>query len=157
MFRLFSSSLPSTLRRSDYGGDTSSLGSIIPRHPTQNPHVPEGRYEAVVHDVRVWAYGNRDNHDEDLLVRIVLYLPDGNRYLVSDIDLPKLDREKPFQRLEQFAAVVGLNPWWILKAPALATGRRLRVQIKPIDAQVSEVGRWYSDVETFERYPEDKT
>ena len=110
MLHLFSSSLPSTRRRSDYGGDASSADSVIPRHPTQNPHVPEGRYEAVVHDVRVWAYGNRDNHDEDLLVRIVLYIPDGNRYIVSDIDLPKLDRKVPFERLQQFADVLGLDP-----------------------------------------------
>lgn len=129
----------------------------MPRIPTQNPHIPEGRYEAVVHDVKVWAYGKRDSHDEDLLVRIVLFLPDGNRFIVSDIDLPKLDRKIPFERLRQFAAVLGLNPWSILKNPTLATGHRLRVHIKPVDAQMSRVGRWYSDVHAFERCSEDET
>ena len=129
----------------------------MPRHPAQNPHVPEGRYEAIVHAVKVWTYGKRDNHDEDLLVRIVLFLPDGNRFIVSDIDLPKIDRKVSFQRLQQFAKALGLNPMSILKDPNLANGRQLRVHIKPIDAQVSRAGRWYSDVHAFERCPEDET
>ncbi len=157
MFRLFSSNLPTARRRNDLRSDAPGTVSIIPRHPTLNPHVPEGRYEAIVHDVQVWAYGNRDNHNEDLLIRIVLFLPDGDRYIVSDIDLPKIDWKVPFERLKQFAAVLGLNSRWILEDPGVATGRRLRVQIKPIDAQVSQAGRWYSDVHAFERCPDDET
>jgi hypothetical protein len=112
--------------------------------------VPDGLYEAVVHHVHVHNYGR---HDEDLLVRIILHLPDGDRYLVTDIDLPKLDRKLPFKRLLQFAVVLGLDPRSILETPELALGRRLRVYIKPVDAQMSGAGRWYSDVDEFELLP----
>ena len=157
MLRLFSSNLRSTLQCRAHAADAPGAASLMPRHPTQNPHVPEGRYEAIVHDVKVSAYGRRDNHDEDVIVRIVFFLPDGNRYMVSDIDLPKIDRKVPFQRLQEFATVLRLDPLSILETPELASGRRLRVYVKPVDAQMSGAGRWYSDVDAFERLNEDET
>ena len=76
--------------------------------------------------------------------------------IVVDINLPKLDRKLPFERLQQFAVVVGLDPWSILKKPELISGRRLRVYLKPVDSQMSGAGRWYSDIDAFERLPEDE-
>lgn len=158
MFRLFSSSLPSSSilhhKCHDQDSDTSNTISAIPNHPTQNPHVPEGRYKAVVHDVTVVTYGRRDKHDEDFIIRLIFYLPFEDLYLVSDIDLPKINRKVPFRRFQEFAAVLGLNPWWLMKHPDCAKGRHLRIHVKPIDAQVSRAGRCYSEVHAFERVPE---
>ena len=78
MFRLFSSSLSSSTllhQCHDQDSDTSNTISTIPDHPTQNPHVPEGRYEAIVHDVKVVAYGQRDNHNEDIIIQLFFFLP----------------------------------------------------------------------------------
>lgn len=104
--------------------------AVIPRHPHENPHVPEGRYDAIVHDVRVVRYG----HDrKNVLVKITLHLPDGNRYLITHIDLPQDNLKMPLQRLASFCAVIGCQANDILNNPFQARGQTLRVYIRPVD------------------------
>jgi len=119
----------------------------IPKHPTENPHVPKGRYTARVHDMEVRHYGK----DEDnLMIRIVLHLEVEDHYLATHIYLPKNDYQRSLRRYHYFCSAVNSFPESILEAPSWMRGLRLEVWIEPIDAQVSGMGRWYSDVMSFE-------
>lgn len=120
------------------------MSESIPRHPSENPSIPAGIYPAVIKKVTHREYAGGDHY-----IRIVMWLPDQMKHVVSNIYAPHQFSQRAQQRLSMFCLMVDLTPYDVLENPGLFEGRKLRIQVRRFQDETSLTQRQYSDVELF--------
>ena len=118
--------------------------SDIPTHPSSNPSVPDGIYDAVIKHVDHGIY-NQDSH----YVRALFELPDQGMHLTTCFYFPQGYSIRSQQRLWHLCQAVGLEQHDVIEYPEKFEGRRLRIKTYRASGESSSAGKSYSDVEMF--------
>jgi len=118
--------------------------TLVPRHPSNNPSLPNGIYDAVIKYVTHGEYAN-DSH----YVSFVFWLPDQGKHLVTNFYFPNGQSIKTQQRLWNLCAMVGLELVDVLEEPKRFEDRRLKIKTRKVDPVDSDASRSYSDVALF--------
>lgn len=116
----------------------------IPTHPTGNPSVPDGVYDAVITHVDHGIY-NQDSH----YVRVLFSLPDQGVNLATCFYFPNGYSIRSQQQLWFFYQAVGLEQHDVIEHPEKFEGRELRIKTNRASVESSSGGTSYSDVEMF--------
>lgn len=109
----------------------------IPTHPRDNPSLPDGIYDAVVHEVAEDTYG--DNYP---LIRIVLWLPAPQLHLTTVIHFPDGRCANASKRLWYFCASVGFEPRYLFITPDAFNRQPLQVELTTARTSYSAVNRF---------------
>ncbi len=118
--------------------------SDIPTHPSSNPSVPDGIYDAVIQHLDHGIY-NQDSQ----YVSVLFELPDQGMHLTTCFYFPNGHSIRSQQRLWHLCQAVNLNLFDVIENPEKFEGRRLRVKTYRASGESSSGDTSYSDVEMF--------
>ncbi len=125
-------------------GQDHIMQQSIPRRIEDNQSLPDGLYDALIHDIRL----QRSTRDTQIL--LLLYLPEQQMHLVTRLRAPKRSYNgQDHRRLMDFCAAVNVDIRYLFNTPAKVKGRRLRVKTKRSYYDADGTTHWYSDVEGF--------
>jgi len=131
-----------TTRKESHKMNTHTL---IPKAPWQNPQeITPGTYHAVIKKVSRGTY-----NDHDTYIQLLLWLPDVNHHIATNLYMPKACLQKSMQRAYRLSQCVGLEANDLFHAPTAFEGKHLRVQLYGVDPERSGASVRYSDVRLF--------
>lgn len=117
---------------------------LVPQHPSDNPSLPDGVYDATIKQIVHGEYGS-DGH----FVRFLFWLPDQGKCLVTNFYFPNGQSIKTQQRLWNLCSMVGLELVDVLEEPKRFEDRRLKIKTRKVEPTDSHSSRSYSDVALF--------
>ena len=121
-----------------------------PRHIDENPSLPDGEYDALIHDIRL----RRSSHDTEILV--LFYLPEQQMHLVCELRAPnKSYNGQDHRRLMDFCAAINVDIRHLLSTPGRVKCCRLQLKTKRSYYDADGTTHWYSDVVGFLPYGAD--
>ena len=118
--------------------------SDIPTHPSGNPSVPDGIYDAVIKHLDHGIY-NQDSH----YVRVLFELPDQGMHLTTCFYFPHAHSTRSQQRLWHLCQAVNLELYDVIEHAEKFAGRKLRLKTYRASGESSSAGKSYSDIEMF--------
>ena len=118
--------------------------AFCPHHPSENVQLPDEIYTATIMDVSHGEYAG-DGH----YIRIVLWLHEPERYLVTNVYFPHGHNVRSQRRLWILCQIVGLELTDVLDAPEKFRDQRISIRTFQVDAEKSPSRRTYSDVQLF--------
>ena len=115
-----------------------------PRHIDENPSLPDGLYDVLIHDIRL------QRSSRDTQISALFYLPEQQMYLVTHFRAPKRSfNGQDHRRLVDFCAAVNIDIRHLLNTPGQVKGCRLRVRTKRSYYDSDGTTHWFSDIVGF--------
>lgn len=115
-----------------------------PRHTDESPSLPDGQYDALIHDIRL----RRSSRVTQIL--LLINLPEQQMHLVTRLRAPnRFYNGQDHRRLMDFCTAINVDIHHLLNTPARVKGRRLRVKTKRSYYDSDGTTQWYSDIVGF--------
>ena len=116
----------------------------IPRNIEDNPSLPDGQYDTLIHDIRL----QRSSRETQIV--LLFYLPEQQMHLIARLRAPKTSYNWQDQRrLMDFCSAINVDIRHLLSTPANVKGHRLRIKTKRSYYDADGTTHWYSDIVGF--------
>jgi hypothetical protein len=123
----------------------SDMNYPVPNAPFNNPPLPEGTYDAIVHSVIEGEYGEQQKY-----LKVILEVPAAKQAFVTNFYFPNgLSTVKAVQRFWHFCKCVGMVFQDYFDRPRDFCGQRLRVVVHQVTNPKVNGGPPYCDVKLF--------
>lgn len=117
----------------------------IPEGPWGNPKLEEGRYEALVENIRHVEFGEANG----AMLELTFRLGTGALRFMSRLYLPATFPDKCQHRLWYLCQSLRLEGYELMENPDVAVGRRLVLDVTTVHPTKANQGQAYSDVKRF--------